>query len=100
MDTNEKPFPIITERFAVPREDYDEVWDLRGILKGWIFNEIRVEVGMDAFEIAKQDGENFPTLFWYAPLPGRQTKFTLKELVDMFNLLAETTRLRIDLVVV
>ena len=100
MDTNEKPFPIITERFAVPREDYDEVLDLSGILKGWSFNEIRVEAGQDVFEISQDQDDGLWRIFWYSPLPGRRTTFTLKELVDMFNLLSETTRLRIDLVVV
>ena len=102
MGTNEteKPFPIITERFAVDQKSYDKIWDMTvNNITSWSWGALRIEVGLDTFEIQSQDGDEYSTLFWYAPLPGRQTKFTLKELVDMFNLLAETTRLRIDLVV-
>lgn len=101
MDTNEKPFPIITERFAVDQKNFDKVWDLRAPeVTTFTWRDLEIEVGQAVFEIAKQRDEDSWRIFWYSPLEGRRTTFTLKELVDMFNLLSETTRLRIDLVVV
>ena len=101
MDTNEKPFPIITERFAVDQKSYDTVWDLRSTeVKTFARRDLEIEVGQEVFEISEKQGEETWRIFWCSPLEGRRTKFTLKELVDMFNLLSETTRLRIDLVVV
>ena len=96
----EKPFPIITERFAVDQKSHDTVWDLKDTCRTLSWGDLEIEIGEDVFEISQNVGDGFWRIFWYSPLEGRRTKFTLKELVDMFNLLSETTRLRIDLVVV